>query len=193
MAALLHLVAMQPSRAEIRIRDLARCHGPLCSMGPAGDAITAGSCGWITGLSSAQTNNPNYILNLQYMRSLETTVTHSPSLLPEVCPSTSCSFCVIFGLFSHKVLLCPLISLTLPIRFLSMLVTERLQEEEENKDLSNFKINKGFFSHQSILQCRILFSPVFVFVSFYVFVFFFFNLHRSVNSTNYVLVAVTHL
>lgn len=173
MAALLHLVAMQPSRAEIRIRDLARCHGPLCSMGPAGDAITAGSCGWITGLSSAQTNNPNYILNLQYMRSLETTVTHSPSLLPEVCPSTSCSFCVIFGLFSHKVLLCPLISLTLPIRFLSMLVTERLQEEEENKDLSNFKINKGFFFSPEHLAVPHTFLSSFCVCIFLRFCFFF--------------------
>lgn len=114
MAALLHLVAMQPSWAEIRIRLLACCQGPLCSTGPAGDAITAGSCGWTTGLCSTQTNNPNYILNLQYTLALETTVTHSPSLLPGVCPSTSCSFCVIFGLFSHQVLLCPLISFTLP-------------------------------------------------------------------------------
>lgn len=48
MAALVHLVAMHPSLAEIRIRVLVRCRGPLCSPGPAGDDITAGSCSWIT-------------------------------------------------------------------------------------------------------------------------------------------------
>lgn len=47
MAALVHLVAMHPSPAEIGIRVLARCRGPLCSTGPAGDDITVGSCGWI--------------------------------------------------------------------------------------------------------------------------------------------------
>lgn len=41
-----------------------------------------------------------------------------------------------------------------------------------------------------MLQCHILFSPVFVFP--YLSTFFFFNLYRSVNWTNYILVAVTH-
>lgn len=48
MAALMHLVAMHPSPAEIGIRLLVLCRGPLCSTGPTGDDIIAGSCGWIT-------------------------------------------------------------------------------------------------------------------------------------------------
>lgn len=127
MAVLLHLVAIQPSRVEIRIRTLAHCRGPLCSTGPAGDAVTAGFCGRISGLCSTQTNNPNYILNLQYTRALETTVT--PPLLP---PSTSFSFCVIFGLFSHKLLLCPLISLN-PSRQISFHVGHSMTPEKKKK------------------------------------------------------------
>lgn len=116
MAALLHLVAMQPSRAEMGIRVLARCRGPLCSTGPAGDAITAGSCGWIAGPCSPQTNNPNYSPNSQYTRGSGDYC----NTLPPLPPSRSLSFH--FLLFLRHIWaffpqFCPLISLTLPQTF----------------------------------------------------------------------------